>query len=124
MTNKTGKDIIKIMADIKNNQNTSMSEVTKLEDQISMLLKMDNLSHLITNINMLGLGASANPGLMPGLEADSWLPQTGVVDQATQLAHKELQNLTNLYKTQLCKHFDANGGHCSKGSNCHFAHGF
>lgn len=36
---------------------------------------------------------------------------------------KDLQNLTVYYKTQLCKHFEQNNGHCQKGNNCHFAHG-
>ena len=54
-----------------------------------MLLGMDNLANLSTNISMLGLSTSASGmpsggGSLPGLGPDaSWLPSIGVVDQAT-----------------------------------------
>lgn len=77
---------------------------------------MDNLANLTTNISSLGLpggpGFSALPDMFPRSS-----------DPATQQAQQELLNLTNLYKTQLCKHWEQTGGHCPKGNSCHFAHG-
>jgi len=52
-----------------------------------MLLSMDNLANLTTNISMLGLGTSTigMPGSssLPGVGPDSWLPSIGATDQAT-----------------------------------------
>lgn len=52
-----------------------------------------------------------------------FLPTGTNIDQATLSAQEGLQTYTNLYKTQLCKHFETNGGQCSKGNSCHYAHG-
>ena len=53
---------------------------------------------------------------------DEWLLQNQGVSQEQIQAHRELQALTALFKTQLCKHHESTQS-CSKGANCHFAHG-
>lgn len=67
---------------------------------------------LTQSMNLVGAGAAAGPhapalGAFPsglvGLPAAA-VGSTSVNPESFQ-AQKELQNLTNLYKTQLCKHF-------------------
>ena len=63
---------------------------TNLTEQMNMLMNMDNLAHLTTNLNTLGLTGIAtshqSPGPMTGFANDPWLAQfgqSGAVDQTT-----------------------------------------
>jgi hypothetical protein len=82
-----------------------------------------NLANISNNINSLGLSIFNNPSQnmsnpshpqeanSSGFGADPFaqifpnLQSTGM-DQASLTAQKQLQDLTNAYKTQLCKHHE------------------
>lgn len=59
-------------------------------------------------------------GIEPGLFPDMLQQQAMVMQPQMQMGHPPQFN--NLYKTQLCKHYEQTGI-CHVGARCHFAHG-
>jgi len=70
-----------------------------------------NLSSNLNSLGLSGLGIGLGNVGTPSLSVDngSLLLQANgnnSIDQLTLNAQKDLITLTNLYKTQLCKHFE------------------